>query len=156
MSNFNSGSFTSNSISLQSKYMKNQGTQANAVRHTLWQADMTVEFGERIARRAADAHEVNPLADLSIRQTETLEEADLIIDLLNNKIGRKLGNESNTTSMNELALITLDEFYTNGLYVAVDNEGGGYSIIKQKLSYEQYEYMKSTFENLDDDGYPFE
>ncbi len=77
------------------------------------------------------------------------------IDELGNTIGRKLGVESNTTSMKELALITLKYYYTDGLYIAVEDDSGGYNIIKEKLSHEKYQYMKSTFENLDENGNPF-
>jgi RHS repeat-associated protein len=67
-----------------------EGSQVNAVRHTIWQASIASKYGAGIAKQAGDAHESNPKVDLSVRSFSgngALSKADQSIDLLNNQIG---------------------------------------------------------------------
>ncbi|MCE1644612.1 hypothetical protein LWT37_22210, partial [Enterobacter hormaechei] len=98
----------------QPKEMQGEGTQVNAFRHMIWQATLAARYGEKIAKHAGDAHEVDPRVDLNIRQFAVLNDADQTIDLLNNQIGRHIGLNSNTTSMKTLALIALEKFHKEG------------------------------------------
>lgn len=105
-----------------------EGTEVNAFRHTLWQAIITSEYGDKISKEAGNAHEKNPIA---LQQIESIsdgylvvstlfkiEEADEIIDLKNNIIGRQIGCDNKALSNTELAVKLLYEFKENGLYVA--------------------------------------
>lgn len=44
------------------------------------------------AKDAGDAHETRPYIDTNQRLFEDLNETDMVVDLLNNKIGRGIGN----------------------------------------------------------------
>lgn len=54
---------------------------ANAYKHTMWNAAMTYEIGEKTAKTFADAHEYGQI-----------DEAATNMDLENNAIGREIGN----------------------------------------------------------------
>ncbi|MDC9583417.1 hypothetical protein PSI15_18100, partial [Xenorhabdus sp. PR6a] len=131
--------------------MEGEGTQVNAFRHTIWQATLAARYGEKIAKHAGDAHEMDPRVDLNIRQFATLNEADQTIDLLNNQIGRSIGLNANVTSMKALAFATLETYHKEGLYVAIKNSNG-YEVVKEKINDHQYNYMKSVYEKVDENG----
>lgn len=83
-----------------------EGSQVNAERHTLWQATITAKYGSDIATQIGNAHEDNPNVDLSVRSFSgkgALEQADQTIDLLNNQIGRSIGEANPGASMAQLA-----------------------------------------------------
>ncbi|MDC9593567.1 DUF6973 domain-containing protein [Xenorhabdus sp. IM139775] len=125
--------------------------QVNAFRHTIWQGTLAARYGEKIAKHVGYANEVNPRIDLNIRQFATPDEADQTVDLLNNEIGRRIGLNSNTTSMKALAFATLEIYHKEGLYVALKNSSG-YEVVKAKLDDHQYNYMKSVYEKVDENG----
>ena len=60
----------------------------NAIRHTMWQGALSSKYGHKVARDAGDSHETRPYADVSVRDFDKKEDADMVTDLLNNKIGR--------------------------------------------------------------------
>ena len=68
------------------------GAESNAFRHTLWQSYITNRHGIEIATSIGNAHEENPDVNLRNRRFRTQLDADQTIDLLNNQIGRSLGN----------------------------------------------------------------
>jgi hypothetical protein len=75
-----------------------KGGGQNAIRHTLWQAITTRDLGAKAASRIANAHETTTNIDLNQRKfnggDEGLENADRTIDLLNNQIGRGIGEKN--------------------------------------------------------------
>ncbi len=132
----------------------------NAFRHAIWQAAITNRFGFSTTEEAANAHEDDPLPNLAARSFPKMEEnpgqvpiqADTLIDLLNNPIGRFVGGTSpQGTGMRTLAEKVLDHFHERGLWVAVPN-GNTWAVKKQTLSDEKYQKLRSALQRKDDNG----
>jgi hypothetical protein len=138
-----------------------EGSQVNAFRHALWQATITNEFGQSIAKQIGNAHEKNPFAVSNSKPKtsfNTLAEADETIDLMNNVIGRDIGAKITKTDMNIIALKTLDYFYQHGLWTATpttDSKGKviKYTISKNRLNYNQYNEAKRIIQRLNKNGF---
>jgi RHS repeat-associated protein len=125
-----------------------EGSHVNAFRHGLWQASITSELGQSTARQAGNAHEDNPYADQSQRSFSgegALAQADQVVDMLNNVIGQQIGLDNPNASMQELALGVLNEFHSNGLFVATTGEDGNVTITRTQLTDKQY---KSALKNI--------
>lgn len=80
------------------------------------------------------------------------ERGDKTIDLLNNRIGRKLGHNNKKSSIKEIALLVLDEFWKNGLYTYEIGDYGLYYIKKKKMSDQSYMDVYNTILKLDNNG----
>lgn len=130
-----------------------RGSEKGAFRHTIWQAKIAAEYGKRIAKQVGNAHEDNPRVNLYKRYFKDVEEADQTVDLLNNMIGRRVGEISNTRSMRDLAFKVLDEFRYNGLYTAEPDERGIWHVKKRRLSQEKYDILKEHYSRSDENGY---
>ena len=104
------------------------------------------------AKDAGDAHETRPYIDTNQRVFNDLNDADMVVDLLNNKIGRGIGNRNRFTGLKNLALNVLEEFKNNGLYVAEDINGR-YIITRRQLGQEKYDKLRKLFENMDNWGF---
>jgi RHS repeat-associated protein len=139
----------------------NEGSHINAFRHVLWQAEITERFGSDIAKQVGNAHEENPYAatgsNLQMAFT-SLADADQTIDLLNNQIGRKIGNETKGMSMQERASAVLEYFNANGLWTAipnVDRDGTitTWSVARTVLTGDQYNNAKATLSTTNNNGY---
>jgi hypothetical protein len=115
-----------------------KGGMQNAIRHTIWQAMIASKYGSNDAQRIADAHENNTPSDLSKRNFNTMDKADQIVDMLNNEIGRDIGEKNKGASNTDLAKKVMDEYKDNGLWTVSGNAKQGYSIQKSKISQEQY------------------
>lgn len=129
--------------------------QINAFRHTLWQSQITNQFGVGQAKEHGDAHEANPNADLTKRvfQGEGAElSADMTVDLLNNMIGRGIGASNEGLGMKDMALKVLDEFRTNGLYTSTQQSDGSFKVGKSKITLDQWKALQSRFNSLDNNG----
>jgi hypothetical protein len=130
----------------------NEGTQSNAYRHTLWQAEITEEFGEDNAVKAGNAHELNPRVPYKEEGYNNLEEADSYIDQRNNEIGRTIGTQNPNTSQNILADKVLDYYYQNGLW-ELEKNGDKYFPVKRTLPQEQYDELKQAVATMNRYGY---
>ena len=130
-----------------------RGSEKGAFRHTIWQAKIAAEYGKGIAKQVGNAHEDNPRVNLYKRYFKDVEEADQTVDLLNNMIGRRVGETSNTCSMRDLAFKVLDEFRYNGLYTAEPDERGVWHVKKRRLSQEKYDILKEHYSRSDENGY---
>ena len=128
------------------------GSENGAFRHTLWQASITSEFDATTALEAGNAHEANPDVDLGIRTFNNLSEADQTVDLLNNQIGRRIGESNKNKNMKQLALSVLSEFRQNGLYTAVQ-KGKQWIVSKTRLSKEKYDKLSKIYNGLDSRGF---
>ncbi|WP_373367569.1 DUF6973 domain-containing protein [Serratia fonticola] len=130
-----------------------EGTEVNAFRHTVWQAGITSNHGVDIAKEVGDSHEVNPNAFINSNRTfNTMADADQVTDLLNNQIGRSIGEGNSGRNMQELSSSVLDEFHQNGLYAVKENADGKYVVEKTTLSKEKYNYLKEHYSTLDKNG----
>jgi RHS repeat-associated protein len=128
------------------------GTQVNAFRHVEWSASMTVKYGSQIATQATNSHEQNPYVDLSVRNfsgKNAAGKADQTADLLNNQIGRAIGEANPGASMAQLAG---DYYHTNGLYESQPNADGSVSVVQTKLSDQDYANAKKNLNQLDQNG----
>ncbi len=138
-----------------------EGSQVNAFRHTLWQATITKNFGSDVAQEIGNAHEENPLA-MSGGNLKTLftasEKADETVDLLNNVIGRSIGENNPNAGMKELAEKTLESFKGSGLWTStsITNKEGkvvGFRVSQEKLNEKQYETAKAIISTLNNQGF---
>ena len=132
---------------------KDPGTENGAFRHTLWQAEIASRFGELAAKRAGNAHEVEPNINLNNRRFNYIENADQTTDLLNNQIGRRIGVLNPDRSTKDLAFMVLDEFRNNGLYITEQDEQGFFNVKKIKLSSEKYDSLRNIYNTLNKDGF---
>ena len=146
---------TCNKILTENKTDKEEhkGSQVNAFRHALWQAAITKKFGENIAQQVGAAHETNATIELSQRTFKTMVEADQVIDLLNNQIGRQIGKENTQETMQGLAIKTLHYFAEKGLYIATKLKDGNIDIGQLKVPTEQYNSLLKSFQQLNADGF---
>ena len=78
---------------------REQGNEHGAVRHALWQAALSSWFFDDVAKDAGDAHETRPYTDTNKRIFKKIDDADMVVDLLNNKIGRRIGNRNRFTGL---------------------------------------------------------
>jgi RHS repeat-associated protein len=124
-------------IKNEARLTAGDGSQQNAIRHTLWQAILTNEMGADHAERIGNAHEDNVNIGLNQRTFENLAEADKAVDLLNNEIGRGIGAQNEGASNRRLAGEVVLEFHKNGLWTATENKDGA-SIEKTKITQEEY------------------
>lgn len=154
----NSVRFSTNDLGLIENNA-HEGSQVNAYRHALWQATITHRFGTTVAEGAGNAHEENPNAifgveDFSATTYGTSSLADESCDLLNNIIGRGLGQRytDTTTKMNQIAIDTLNYHHEYGLWVSEERDGN-YTIFQQKISDSQYETAYDRLNQLDKNGY---
>ncbi len=129
-----------------------EGSETGAFRHALWQATITANYGSKIAKEIGDAHEISSTEDLFRRTFDNIEEADRVVDLLNNIIGRRIGNRSSGASMDKIANAVLYEFKKNGLFTVSKDSKGNYVVSKKKLSHEKYEALKEIFSGLNEYG----
>ena len=116
----------------------NEGDQGNAFRHALWQGIITNEMGANHAERIGNVHEDNINIDLSQRTFSTMTDADKAVDLLNNEIGRDIGEQNKGASNQTMAKKVAKEFYENGLWTTSKNKDGSVSIQKTKITKDQY------------------
>jgi hypothetical protein len=129
-----------------------EGSENGAFRHTLWQSAITARFGSETAAEAGNAHEENPFAPLTLRSFNNMADADQTVDLLNNIIGRSIGDANKGASMDDLANLVLDEFKNNGLYTASKDKNGNWNITKTKLSNVKHNQLKEIFKGLNKNG----
>jgi hypothetical protein len=133
-----------------------QGSPINAVRHALWQATITAQFGEQIAEEAGDAHEDNPHALDGIgtflsAKIDNSKDADQAVDLLNNIIGRRLGAAG--ASMKDLAREVLNYYHDYGLWTSTPIGNGSFAISITRLSDNQYQQALANLQYLDGNGF---
>ena len=114
------------------------------------------EYGNDYATQVGSAHEDHPLL---LRQIEacqkgglvvcsllTTDEADEIIDLKNNIIGRYVGLNNPGKSNSELAKVLLRVFYSEGLYM-LDVKNEDYcQIVLKKIDEDT---LNKSLENID-------
>lgn len=139
-----------------------KGGEVNAFRHALWQATIANRYGIPLAKSAGDAHEDDPLPNLMKRRFQLKhdkdgnpvipEEADTIVDELNNPIGRFVGqNTLRNASMRDIAEQVLEYYHDHGLWVLV-LDGKQIKVRKKMLSSDKYLKLKSALERKDENG----
>lgn len=137
-----------------------EGGGQNAIRHTLWQSLNTRDVGAKQSSRAGYAHETTANVDLNKRAfggADALERADQTIDLLNNQIGRAIGEQNEGADNITMAKAVVNEYYKNGLWTSkeIKNKDGnvvGQSIQKTKLTKDQYNAAMTEIDSKGQDG----
>ena len=129
-----------------------EGSHRNAIRHTLWQAMITNEFGSDQAERIGNNHENGPKPDLSQRKFSSMEDADMVCDLLNNAIGRSVGEKNKGADNTIMAEKVAEEFHNNGLWTASRNPDGTVSIHRHKISNAEYQNMIREIKKMNNYG----
>jgi len=123
---------------------RGEGSQGNAYRHALWQAIITNEMGANHAQQIGNAHETHT-GGTNQRLFETsggvsaMTQADRVVDLLNNVIGRQIGEKNKGASNQTMAKAVAKEFYEKGLWTASENKNGTVSIQKTRITKAQYD-----------------
>jgi RHS repeat-associated protein len=138
-----------------------EGSQVNAFRHVLWQSEITAQFGSSVAKQVGNLHEENPFASSGSNFTtsfSTSAAADQTVDLMNNIIGRAIGEATIGESMQFRALVTLEFNMQSGLWTSAptkDKKGKvtGYTISQTKLTQDQYNSAKQTIMGLNANGF---
>jgi|GEM_PF-6353393 len=108
------------------------GKEENAFIHTIWSAKLAAEFGSNTATDLADAHEgvgVASVSEIDLNEpfevdndVEGAELADHVVDLLNNEVGRAIGEPMGEgASFQRIALKALMVFMVDGLWVSEVN-----------------------------------
>ncbi len=121
------------------------GSQRNAIRHAIWNALVVKSTGSKeSAAEAVNSHETDLKIDWNQMTFANAFDADKSIDIRNNIIGRRVGEENKSLSNVEIAKKVLDEYHTKGLWTAKLNQDGTTSISKTKLS--TVEYKKAIIE----------
>jgi len=133
-----------------------RGRENGAFRHTLWQAQITSEFGSDIAKQVGDAHEDNPIIDMNQTFFTNINDADKSVDLHNNIIGRAIGENNKGAKMDKNAISVLKVYMKEGLYQAKKIKGG-YKVERVKLNSSKGKMLMSILNQLDENGkYPSE
>ncbi|WP_303813448.1 PAAR-like protein [Apibacter mensalis] len=130
-----------------------EGTQGNAFRHTLWQADITNQLGSELSKEVGDSHEINTNSEFKPEGFDSLTDADEYIDLQNNIIGRGIGSKYSNAFPNELADKVLDYYHEHGLWEAKKTEDGKWQAVQTKLPDEQYNDLKQAVNLMNRYGY---
>jgi len=137
-----------------------KGSKRNAYRHALWMLIIASEYSESLARQVGNAHEDNPYViegvDLDNGQSFTSEdEADGIVDLLNNEIGRSIADENSMLNSNkQRAERMLNVFLENGLYI-FEADSDEFVVKKYKLTDKEYNAAKRELDLIVDDQHGF-
>jgi hypothetical protein len=124
----------------------------NALRHTMWQGALSSKYGPKVARDAGDSHETRPYIDVSIRGFDKDTDADMVTDLLNNKIGRRIGAMYPGSSRKELALRVLEEYWKSGLYSYEQGRDGRWYVRKRTIPNDVFNALYKKYKNLNDYG----
>ena len=127
-------------------------TLRNSMRHTIWQATLASQYNPQVAYSAGMAHETRPYADTDKRVFDNESDADMVVDLLNNAIGRRIGAKNRHLSRQQIALLALKELRDSGLYQYEHFNDGLWRVMKVRISNDVYNEMYNTFINLDNDG----
>jgi hypothetical protein len=130
---------------------RENGSQRNAFRHTFWMSTITRSYGRVIAQQVANAKD-SPGTDTSQRQfrgadpSAVLARADTVIDLLNNEIGRRIGEAHSGATNRELALLVLEEFRQNGLWTVSRASDGSFTISRTLMTDEDFQQARAVIE----------
>lgn len=112
----------------------------NALRHVIWQALITREFGNNTAKRIGNAHEE--------RSKDAEYQADTFVDQKNNVIGRLIGNDSKNSSNVEIVLKALEYYRDIGLWISIKQQDGTYKNEQSRMTEEQFKLAVDRLQKL--------
>ena len=133
--------------------LNEQSGRIGALRHPIWQAYITSKYDKGVAKIIGDNHEENHQMDLSVQKFKKMSDADAVTDLLNNQIGRRIGEMNNGNTIKELSLKVLDEYFKNGLYSLRYGDDDYWYVKKNKIPQSEYLKLKKIYSLADDNGF---
>lgn len=133
--------------------LNEQSSRIGALRHPIWQAYITSKYDKGVAKIIGDNHEENHQMDLSVQKFKKMSDADAVTDLLNNQIGRRIGEINNGNTIKELSLKVLDEYFKNGLYSLRYGDDDYWYVKKNKIPQSEYLKLKKIYSLADDNGF---
>jgi len=162
------GRFAVNGKWLDRKDDTREGGKSNALRHVIWTAMITRDFGKTIAQEATGAHEgdffkknnLDELILLTKSPFNTIEEADSIVDQINNEFGFVLGGLTTRSdglplSNKEIAIEALETFAEYGLFMVEKDEiSNTFRIVWNKITQKELEETRKEFQRRDENGFP--
>ena len=116
----------------------------NALRHVIWQALITREFGNNTAKRIGNAHEE--------RSKDAEYQADTFVDQKNNVIGRLIGDDSKNSSNVEIVLKVLEYYRDIGLWISIKQQDGTYKNEQSRMTEEQFKLAVDRLQKLNEDA----
>ena len=150
------GNFSIN-LTKDSKVLQKEEIEPNrnAMRHIIWQAIITQEYGQEIAKKVGDAHEDNSNIrkfNNSQKTFDKREDADAVVDLFNNIIGRDIGEGmSKNAYKKEIVGQILNKALSSGYWV-VSPVKGGFTITRNKISQKEYNETRLKLNDLNNNG----
>ena len=127
------------------------GDEGNAIRHTIWQAMITNNYGEEIASTVAYCHEDN----WKITNQETVfknkEAGDTYVDLKNNAIGRYIGKNNPNATNKQLITKVMQHYHSKGLYV-LKKEGDTWKPVLDKITQQQLKQAIQIIQTKNENG----
>ncbi len=130
----------------------------NTMRHVVWQALISKGLGVNVAKEYGNAHENlpintnNPKYDPNDR-FDSYNEADLMVDRLNNEKGRSIGESiEKNASRKDVVAETLDRWHKEPFYMTDKDEDSKFMIKPIRLGDEYYEAYQEILPQLDDNG----
>lgn len=135
----------SSAIKENSPSTDDRGSWAGALRHVMWQADITSKHSAATAKIFGNCHEVNYKPDTSQRFFSNLDDADSTADLLNNQIGRENGINRWYLNTKEQMLRALWEARTRGLFKVRKTPWGQYEVYRETMDDDTY---RRHFKNI--------
>ena len=82
-----------------------------------------------------------------------MSDADAVTDLLNNQIGRRIGEINNGNTIKEFSLKVLDEYFKNGLYSLRYGDDDYWYVKKNKIPQSEYLKLKKIYSLADNNGF---
>lgn len=125
--------------------------EQNALRHAIWQGIISYQYGETIAERIANAHE-DKVVNADQRLFMHYDDADTVVDLYNNRIGRTISKEI-SRGIKGVVESVLNEYHNNGLWFVENYDDGSYRISRRRLSDEEYQSSMDYLSELNNFGH---
>ncbi len=138
------------------------GGESNAFRHVLWSATLTNLFGSETATDITNAHEATKVTqvlmiDFNRPLIQNLGYADSVDDILNNMIGREIGNSlSEGTSIKNIAKEVMRRFYSQGFWTTSKDNTGILKVGRNQISQGQYKRSLKILKSLNVKGFSSE
>jgi LysM repeat protein len=130
------------------------GDYVNGLRHFIWQSKITKDYGYSIAKEIGLAHESYPYINISATfESLSAEDADEYVDLKNNELARQFASRTNFSNNNDLATKIIDNFATQGFWVARPLGNNRFRPTLTILSQEEASRVKATIQTLNNLGF---
>lgn len=128
-----------------------QGAYRNALRHTIWQAIITAQYGSQQAERIGMTHENDTNIHSLDYYYSDIDKGDEQVDLRNNVVGRIIGQLAEGSIIDIVDSI-VDYSRNVGLWVLEKTEDNNYRVVLKTITEQQYKDMKEELLKLNNYG----